>query len=410
MKRVYTFLCIFIFLFSLSSCGKEGIKYKDPLPSDSPTLDNANNITQGGKEENKNDTSLEPVYKESNYSIIDSDAASIVTPVEQTVDMVYDSVVSISVTAATFTGSGSGVLFSSDETLGLSYIVTCFHVIEDCFSISVVLSDGNMYDAKVVGGYRDEDLAVLSIEATDLTYASFYTDSNKLKLGSQVVCIGNPLGTLPGSVSSGYLSYVNRKISTSKYETMELLQTDVAINSGNSGGGLFNTSGALIGIVNAKYADEDIEGLGFAIPINTVKKVIKDFMSTARYDVANKSWQEGYVVGDWEFGFTISDGYTGSGFMGNISYVIYISKIASNTTSSGRSVLKEKDIITSVKIDYLDETKTDIESLTILSASSLLSEIYSAKLSLGDHIIFTVKRDNAIQTITVELVQFIYCI
>lgn len=409
MKRLLAPLFLFLMIFSLSSCGDNGdITFKDPLPSDD-VVDNTGNTTDGGEDTDTSTTDgLTPDYKAPNASITDSDLASPSTAVEQTVEMVYDSVVSINVTATTFTGSGSGVLFSSDEALGLSYIITCFHVIEDCNSISVKLTNGDVYDASLVGGYSDEDLAVLSIEATDLTYASFYTNSDELKLGSQVVCIGNPLGTLPGSVSSGYLSYVNREIAVDSYNTMTLLQTDVAINSGNSGGGLFNTSGNLIGIVNAKYADEDIEGLGFAIPINTVKKVITKFMDTAKYDVANKVWQEGYVAGDWEFGFTISDGYTSNGFMGPVTYVIYISNIYGNETASGVDVLQLNDIITAAKIDYKDESKTDIETLSISSASSLLTEIYSADLSLGDSIIFTVTRNNASQTVTVVLDQYIY--
>lgn len=228
-----------------------------------------------------------------------------------------------------------------------------------------------------------------------------------LKLGSQVVCIGNPLGTLPGSISSGYLSYKNREIQVDSYRTMRLLQTDVAINSGNSGGGLFNTSGALIGIVNAKYADEDIEGLGFAIPINTVKAVIEDFISTAKYDTVNKVWDTGYVEGDWELGFTISDGRYG-GWMG--SYVIYISALSDNASASGSNIFQKEDIITGVKIDYFDDTKTDIDSVSISSASMLLKAIYSADLSLKDRIIFTITRNNSTQTVTVELIQFIYSV
>ena len=93
-----------------------------------------------------------------------------------------------------------------------------------------------------------------------------------MRLGASVICIGNPLGTLPGSVSTGVISYPNREVQVDDYHTMELIQTDVAINSGNSGGGLFNAAGALIGIVNAKYSSSGIEGLGFAIPANQVIK------------------------------------------------------------------------------------------------------------------------------------------
>ncbi len=415
MKKLIIPIFILLMICSLTSCQDQGdVNFTDPTPSsgvneENTTPNNTNSSSTGGEDKEENTSLLTPEYKDPNVNIEDSTSASISTPVETTVEKVYDSVVSINVVSTTFTGSGSGVLFSEDETLGLSYIITCFHVIEDCFKIEVTLTNGQTYSASVVGGYQDEDLAVLSIEETGLTYASFYTDSDQLKLGSQVVCIGNPLGTLPGSVSSGYLSFINREISVDNYETMTLLQTDVAINSGNSGGGLFNTGGALIGIVNAKYADEDIEGLGFAIPINTVRRVINSFFSTAKYDIANKQWQEGYVAGDWELGFTISDGRYSTGVFGSVTYVSYISDVSTNLTASGASVFQEQDIITSLKIDYKDDSKID-KSVSFNQASDLLSAIYSADLSLQDSLIFTITRNNISQTITIELIQFIYTI
>ncbi|MBO5541931.1 MAG: trypsin-like peptidase domain-containing protein, partial [Acholeplasmatales bacterium] len=127
------------------------------------------------------------------------------------------------------------------------------------------------------------------------------------------MCIGNPLGTLPGSVSRGVVSYNNRVVKVDSYKSQTLIQTDVAINSGNSGGGLFNTAGALIGIVSAKYSSTGIEGLGFAIPSNTVKDVVTKLMSTAKYDTANKVWKTGYYEGNYEFGFTISLGTYSTG-------------------------------------------------------------------------------------------------
>lgn len=411
MKKIFYPFLLVLMIFSVSSCNSQG--KINITESDDPTEnlpDNTNTTTPNdtpSEETGTKDEAKEPAYSLPNISIDETENPSVVTPVETTVEAVYDSVVSIDVRSTTVSGSGSGVLFAEDETLGLSFIVTCFHVIDDCPVITVTLTDGTVYSASLVGGYEDEDIAVLTIEATDLCYASFYENSDLLKLGSQVVCIGNPLGTLPGSISSGYLSYKNREIQVDSYRTMRLLQTDVAINSGNSGGGLFNTSGALIGIVNAKYADEDIEGLGFAIPINTVKAVIEDFISTAKYDTVNKVWDTGYVEGDWELGFTISDGRYG-GWMG--SYVIYISALSDNASASGSNIFQKEDIITGVKIDYFDDTKTDIDSVSISSASMLLKAIYSADLSLKDRIIFTITRNNSTQTVTVELIQFIYSV
>lgn len=397
MKKIWMLMCFIPVLILLASCSENEINYSEPSNKNEP---DKNTLTE---EENHE-------YKTPQITIDQSSSEPAVTEIEQTVSNVYDSVVSIDVVTETTIGSGSGVLFSSDNDLGLSYIVTCFHVIDDAYSINVTLTDGTVYKASVVGGYKDQDLAVLSIEATNLNYVQFYGNSDNLKLGTQVICIGNPLGILPGSVSVGYLSYVNREVSVDDYNTMKLLQTDVAINSGNSGGALFNVSGALIGIVNAKYADSGIDGLGFAIPINTVYDVIYDLMSTAKYDVVSKTWDEGYVVGDWELGFDLADARYSIGMGIGIQIVPYVSNVYSNETMSGASSLQLKDIISGVTIDYKDDSKTDIVVSDIASSSAILTTIYDANLSVGDSLVFTVTRNNISLTVNVELVQYIYSI
>lgn len=397
MKKIWMLMCFIPVLILLASCSENEINYSEPSNKNEP---DKNTLTE---EENHE-------YKTPQITIDQSSSEPAATEIEQTVSNVYDSVVSIDVVTETTIGSGSGVLFSSDNDLGLSYIVTCFHVIEDAYSINVTLTDGTVYKASVVGGYKDQDLAVLSIEATNLNYVQFYGNSDNLKLGTQVICIGNPLGILPGSVSVGYLSYVNREVSVDDYNTMKLLQTDVAINSGNSGGALFNVNGALIGIVNAKYADSGIDGLGFAIPINTVYDVIYDLMSTAKYDVVSKAWDEGYVVGDWELGFDLADARYSIGMGIGIQIVPYVSNVYSNETMSGVSSLQLKDIISGVTIDYKDDSKTDIVVSDIASSSAILTAIYDANLSVGDSLVFTVTRNNISLTVNVELVQYIYSI
>lgn len=397
MKKIWMLMCFIPVLILLASCSENEINYSEPSNKNEP---DKNTLTE---EENHE-------YKTPQITIDQSSSEPAATEIEQTVSNVYDSVVSIDVVTETTIGSGSGVLFSSDNDLGLSYIVTCFHVIEDAYSINVTLTDGTVYKASVVGGYKDQDLAVLSIEATNLNYVQFYGNSDNLKLGTQVICIGNPLGILPGSVSVGYLSYVNREVSVDDYNTMKLLQTDVAINSGNSGGALFNVNGALIGIVNAKYADSGIDGLGFAIPINTVYDVIYDLMSTAKYDVVSKTWDEGYVVGDWKLGFDLADARYSIGMGIGIQIVPYVSNVYSNETMSGVSSLQLKDIISGVTIDYKDDSKTDIVVSDIASSSAILTAIYDANLSVGDSLVFTVTRNNISLTVNVELVQYIYSI
>lgn len=407
MRKIIGLLGVMASGLALVGCGNN-------LDSIDNTSSNSGLINQGSSIEGDNQiptgtTNENAEYMVPSYEIDETNETSPETDVTNTVDAIYDSVVAITATSASAIGAGSGVLFSSDSSLGLSYIVTCFHVIDNASVFSVTLSDGSIYDAKLVGGYEDYDIAVMSIEETNnLTYAPFFDDSDKLKLGSEVVCIGNPLGTLPGSVSTGIVSYVNREINVDNYTKRTLIQTDVAINSGNSGGGLFNTKGALIGIVNAKYSSTGIEGLGFAIPINQVKDAVFSLLDTAKYDINNKKWETGYVLNDYEFGFTISEGYYHSGFQSK--KVCYISSLSNNETATGANELQYQDIISSITIDFKDKNKTDINITTFSSSSDLYSFLYAYPLSLGDVVEFEIIRNNNSMTVAVPVIQYRYYI
>ncbi len=196
--------------------------------------------------------------------------------IPQVVDLVADTVVEITTTNIVTdrfygqyvtSGAGSGVIIRED-----GYIVTNHHVIEDARNITVRLTDGSEFSAYTIGSDVANDIAVIKINATGLTPAR---GSNKeLMVGQDVIAIGNPLGTLGGTVTNGIISALDRKIKVDGYE-MTLMQTNAAINPGNSGGGLFNMSGELIGIVNAKQSDTGIEGLGFAIPIGVVNESLE---------------------------------------------------------------------------------------------------------------------------------------
>jgi len=169
-------------------------------------------------------------------------------------------------------GAGSGVIFSSN-----GYIVTNHHVISGATKISVTLKDGTSHTAQLVGEDAETDIAVIKINKTGLNSATL-GDSDKIVVGELAIAIGNPLGTLGGTVTDGIISALDREINIDG-ENMRLLQTNAAVNPGNSGGGLFNSKGQLIGIVNAKTSSSGIEGLGFAIPINTAKKVTNDIIN-----------------------------------------------------------------------------------------------------------------------------------
>ena len=191
-------------------------------------------------------------------------------------------------------GAGSGVIITAD-----GYIITNNHVIDGASTVTVSTNDGTKYTAEVIGYDNDSDIAVIKIDATGLTPA-VVGDSTKLVVGEEVIAIGNPLGSLGGTVTNGIISALAREITIDGTQ-MTLLQTNAAINPGNSGGGLFNMAGELVGIVNAKSSGSGIEGLGFAIPSSTAAQVVEQLINY------------GYVRGRVSLGISymdISDSYT----------------------------------------------------------------------------------------------------
>ena len=183
-------------------------------------------------------------------------------------------------------GAGSGVIITSD-----GYIITNNHVIAGSEKIKVTLRNGQEYEATLVGRDAENDIAVLKIETTALQYAVL-GDSDALVVGELAVVIGNPLGELGGTVTEGIISALNRAIDIDGV-SMNLLQTSAAISPGNSGGGLFNQFGELVGVVNAKSSGSDVEGLGFAIPINTAKEIGEQLITY------------GYIPGRPDLGFSV---------------------------------------------------------------------------------------------------------
>lgn len=194
-------------------------------------------------------------------------------------------------------GAGSGVIFDQQDTR--AYIVTNYHVIEGADKITVRVKTGDSsadYVAEYISGDAAGDLAVLRITGSGEKFTTaIFGDSDKLIVGEEVVAIGNPLGSLGGTVTNGIISALDREI-TIEDNIMTLLQTNTAINPGNSGGGLFNMAGELIGIVNAKQASTGIEGLGFAIPSNKVISDVTDILEL------------GYVSGRASLGITVAEG------------------------------------------------------------------------------------------------------
>ena len=168
-------------------------------------------------------------------------------------------------------GAGSGVIITED-----GYIITNYHVIDGANAANIRLKDGTEYSVRLVGTDQNKDLALLKIDAEGLTSA-VYGNYNEVKVGDSAIVIGNPLGELGGTVTEGIISSLDREILVDG-QSMQLIQTNAQINPGNSGGGMFNINGELIGVVVAKSSALEIEGIGFAIPIDIVKDSIENMI------------------------------------------------------------------------------------------------------------------------------------
>ena len=269
-------------------------------------------------------------------------------------------------------GAGSGVIV---DTKG--YILTCNHVIENANKIVVTLKDGTELEASLVGADAQNDIAVLKVKANNLTAAS-YGDSSEMQVGDMVVAIGNPLGELGGSASSGIISALDRTITVDNRE-MTLMQTDTSINPGNSGGGLFDQYGNLIGIVVAKSTGSYVEGLGFAIPITKAAEIAKDLI------------ENGHVTGRPAIGITIvdaSDAETAMQF-GLRMTGVYVKEV--NGEEAKAAGFKAGDMIY-----YVGDTK--IENQAGLTGAL-------NKYKPGDKVKITVIRDNETVELTTKLIE-----
>ncbi len=281
-------------------------------------------------------------------------------------------------------GSGSGIILTSD-----GYIVTCKHVVDGVDTIKVILNDDTEYEATLVGTDSRSDLAVLKIDAVGLTPATL-GDSNMLTVGEDVIAIGNPLGELRGTATSGIVSALSREV-TVENVTMSLIQTDAAISPGNSGGGLFNSSGSLIGIVNAKAGSNNAEGLGFAIPVSSVNTIISNlidhgyvlgraYLGVYTQDVTLSSGRN-----DWTGG--LFDGYLGSGG----TNCVQIAQVVSGSAAEAAG-LQIGDLILAV-----DDTE--------ISSNATLSAAISG-YNAGDTATLTIQRDGQQQTVAVTFGEY----
>jgi len=305
---------------------------------------------------------------------------------EQVADMVSPSVVVITTEQVVYSqwswygqnqvesGAGSGVIISSD-----GYILTCAHVVDGASTITVTIGDKD-YTATLVGEDTTSDIAVIKIDADGLTPATV-GNSDGLKVGQSVMAVGNPLGELGGTVTGGMISALNRSVTiqgSSSVNTMSLIQMDASVSPGNSGGGLFNMNGELIGIVNAKSSSSDAEGLGFAIPINDAIKVAQELL------------ENGYVTGRPYLGITylaVEDAQTAAQ-LGVNAYGVYVVEVVKGGPAE-KAGLQTGDRIVSVDGTEI-ASKDDLGTLM-------------QKHAAGDTLSITIAREGQMQTVNVTL-------
>lgn len=289
------------------------------------------------------------------------------------VALVADSVVEITTSETSRngmiyeSGAGSGIIVNAS-----GIIITNNHVVDGASFITVRLTSGKTYDAVLVAADSISDIAILKITPNENLTVATFGNSDKLIVGEEIMAIGNPLGVLGGTVTNGIISALEREV-TIDNEKMILLQHNAAVSPGNSGGALFNMKGELVGVVNAKSSGNGAEGIGFAIPINTVLSVYQDLVSV------------GYVKGRPDSGLTLET------VVKRVGYFYYEYEVCI-TASRYTDELKRNDIIVSID---------GVEPANISEAQSLLADH-----SIGDVVTVVVSRSDGNHTVKLTIREY----
>lgn len=345
-------------------------------PQPSPT---ATEITSGGAQEQAQ-VSVSPAPSQDSGTVIGT--GTVLTITESTGEelalpdiykKVIPSVVSITASSGSSTSTGTGIITSSD-----GYIITNYHVVSSAQQIVVLLTDGQEYAACRVGGDETSDIMVLKIDATDLTPAEF-GDSDAAEVGDSVVAIGDPLGIeLRGTMTDGIICGIKRDVDVGD-RTMSLMQTNAALNSGNSGGPLVNMEGQVIGINTIKLSSSGfttVEGLGFAIPIDSAKPIVDELV------------EKGYVTGRPAFGFDVEQLESRISLYYDLPGKLYIRSVETNSDAYAQGI-RSGDIITAI----------DGQEVYTVDEFNRIKNEYSA----GDQIPLTIFRRGHNYEVTVTL-------
>ncbi len=313
--------------------------------------------------------SLEP-QKITTYVSTDS---QIYNSTAEVVSAVADTVVEIQTESVTtqwgqqyvVSGAGSGVIVSKSETT--YYIITNNHVIAGANDITVTTRKGEHYTATLVATDDSADIAVVTISSEQQLSVAVWGDSDELNIGDDLIAIGNPLGSLGGTVTKGILSAAGRTITVGNF-AMTLLQTDTAINPSNSGGGLFNMRGELIGIVNAKTTDEEIEGICFAIPGNAARSVYNDLVTY------------GYINGRATLNLELAEGSVSAGLGAQSQNIVYVAS-ASNASADTFKQYDRIYKINGVQISSILEYNIALSKINV--GDSITVEVYRGTITPG---------------------------
>lgn len=324
----------------------------------------------------------------------ETDDTAVESSLADTVERVEGSVVAITTeqTVSSWAGqyvtqgAGSGVIIDIEkaDNKTTAYIITNHHVIEGAEQITITMYDDSTSNpasfsgAELVGTDAAEDIAVVKFTTDDaFNYPkATFGDSDSLRTGESVFAIGNPLGTLGGTVTAGIVSSLERNLIVNNY-TMNLIQTDTAINPGNSGGALFNSSGVLVGIVNAKSASEGVEGICFAIPINDAKATYTELKA------------KGYVSGRASLGVSVSSGTISM----SSSTVVYV-------TESGDNSLELYDLIVSINGTEIDSLLAYHNAMMTLAPNDSVTVVVRAGSKSGMGISFSTETETKTVTAT----------
>ena len=347
--------CLVLFIFIGISVGAIFDVSRDPSdPSQTTSGSSSGNILVT---DSTSQSSQKPLETAPGASVIAPNTNEYISIFREVANECLKTVVEIYVQSPSGNGAGSGVIYDPN-----GYIVTNYHVADEtCTAITVVLYDESQYEAKYIYGDELSDISVIKIEKTNCDYAVF-GNSDQMTYGDMVLAIGNPQG-LGLSVTDGIISRPGESV-TMGNSTMTLLRTSAAVNSGNSGGGLFNLNGELIGIVNAKISASSVDNIGYAIPSTTVVKCINDLKD------------HGYITGRARLGVTVNTKQYQVSWMQTLT-IIQVTEILENG-SAATSDLRVGDILCRYE-------NKDITSFEVLSQQL-------TKYSVGDTVKLTVLR------------------